>query len=180
MNLTLAPVRDCLRSVTADKAVTSFIITVQSCQSVTACDAGVMRIFWRERCAYLRKPILHDSIRKGTMNLVTGMSVGITALNYFWFYKMCRGAFKVFCRPSRRQASASASTAALPQVAADIDPKGSRTDSQGGARGEETREDHKVTGDVNSALLRSGGEDTAERQEVVEIPAEEALAHEAA
>jgi hypothetical protein len=137
-----------------------------------------MQTFWKERTAYLRKPLLPDSIRKGTMTVVTGMAATITALNYFWFYKMCRGAIKVFSRPPSRQLSSSAFASTLPQNAAASQGTSTKNGSGGSAAKDDSQKGAVWTGG-QGALSTSDGYESTERHEVVEIPAEEALAHEA-
>jgi TLC domain len=46
-------------------------------------------------------PGANDPISKTTCRIMAGMGCGITVLNFFWFYKMCRGAVKVFRKPSQ-------------------------------------------------------------------------------
>lgn len=68
--------------------------------------AEVIYDFFQARNAYLRNPPkVREPITRGTMNVITTAGCGISALNWFWFYKMCRGAFKVFRRPTSSQAS---------------------------------------------------------------------------
>jgi hypothetical protein len=49
---------------------------------------------------YMEKPpTVKDPIRPATMNVITTAGCSIMVLNFFWFYKMVRGAIKVFRRP---------------------------------------------------------------------------------
>ena len=71
--------------------------------------------------AYLANPPAHDPIRAPTLSVICTAGGGITVLNYFWFYKMIRGAIHVFSRPVGGEHLAVASAATGDDVAVEED-----------------------------------------------------------
>ena len=71
--------------------------------------AGLVRDLLVSVRDYARnKPKRPDAMSDSTLGIMSFMGCGITVLNMFWFYKMCRGAVKVFRPASSRKSSGAA------------------------------------------------------------------------
>ena len=78
------------------------------CHAMDVC-AGLVRDLLVSVREYARnKPKRPDAMSDSTLGIMSFMGCGITVLNMFWFYKMCRGAVKVFRPASSRKSSGAA------------------------------------------------------------------------
>ena len=112
--------------------------------------AGVIYDFFKARNAYLANPpAVREPITKTTMNIITTAGCSISVLNWFWFYKMCRGAAKVFRRPVESKAS-QARLASADNIPAPSDPE------QTPGLGDTTRPS-AATRAQSTAMPKSGG-----------------------